>query len=53
MLNTVVVAAYQPTTGGKQLNVLAPGVSIMSLSDPGSYIDTTFPAASHTTTAWK
>jgi serine protease AprX len=31
--------------GGKQLNVLAPGVSILSLRDPGSAIDTAFPAA--------
>jgi serine protease AprX len=31
--------------GGKQINVLAPGVSITSLRDPGSYIDTNFPAA--------
>ena len=31
--------------GGKQINLLAPGVSIMSLRDPGSYIDTTFPTA--------
>ena len=31
--------------GGKQVNVLAPGVSILSLRDNGSYIDTTYPAA--------
>ncbi|MCY1138000.1 S8 family serine peptidase [Actinoplanes sp. Pm04-4] len=31
--------------GGKQINVLAPGVSILSLRDPGSYIDTAYPAA--------
>ncbi|WP_158277678.1 S8 family serine peptidase [Pseudosporangium ferrugineum] len=30
---------------GKQINVLAPGVSILSLRDPGSYIDTEFPSA--------
>ncbi|MEV8508859.1 S8 family serine peptidase [Actinoplanes sp. NPDC051475] len=30
---------------GKQINVLAPGVSIMSLRDGGSYIDTTYPTA--------
>ena len=32
-------------TGGKQINVLAPGVSILSLRDPGSYIDTAYPGA--------
>ena len=32
-------------TAGKQINVLAPGVSIESLRDPGSYIDTTYPTA--------
>ncbi|GAA0798472.1 hypothetical protein Sya03_48640 [Spirilliplanes yamanashiensis] len=32
-------------TGGKQVNVLAPGVSILSLRDPGSYIDTTYSTA--------
>jgi serine protease AprX len=32
-------------TGGKQINVLAPGVSILSLRDPGSYVDTTYPTA--------
>jgi serine protease AprX len=31
--------------GGKQINVLAPGVSIVSLRDPGSAIDTAYPAA--------
>jgi serine protease AprX len=31
--------------GGKQLNVLAPGVSIVSLRDAGSNIDTAFPTA--------
>jgi serine protease AprX len=31
--------------GGKQVNVLAPGVSILSLRDPGSSIDAGFPAA--------
>jgi serine protease AprX len=31
--------------GGKQLNVLAPGVSIVSLRDAGSNIDASFPAA--------
>ena len=31
--------------GGKQVNVLAPGVSIVSLRDNGSFIDTTYPAA--------
>jgi serine protease AprX len=31
--------------GGKQVNVLAPGVSILSLRDPLSYIDGTYPAA--------
>jgi serine protease AprX len=31
--------------GGKQVNVLAPGVSILSLRDSGSYVDNTYPAA--------
>jgi serine protease AprX len=31
--------------GGKQLNVLAPGVSILSLRDGGSYVDSTYPTA--------
>ena len=31
--------------GGKQLNVLAPGASIVSLRDPGSYLDATYPSA--------
>jgi serine protease AprX len=31
--------------GGKQINVLAPGTSILSLRDPLSYIDGTYPAA--------
>jgi serine protease AprX len=31
--------------GGKQLNVLAPGVSILSLRDAGSNIDVTYPTA--------
>ena len=31
--------------GGKQINVLAPGVSLLSLRDPGSYIDTAYPTA--------
>jgi len=31
--------------GGKQINVLAPGASIVSLRDPGSYVDTTYPTA--------
>jgi serine protease AprX len=31
--------------GGKQINVLAPGVSIVSLRDPASYVDGTFPGA--------
>ena len=31
--------------GGKQINVLAPGVSILSLRDPASYIDGSFPSA--------
>jgi serine protease AprX len=35
----------QPTQGGKQLNVLAPGVSIESLRDPLSYIDGTYASA--------
>jgi serine protease AprX len=30
---------------GKQPTVLAPGVSVLSLSDPGSYVDTTYPGA--------
>ncbi len=32
-------------TAGKQINVLAPGVSVISLRDPGSYIDTAHPTA--------
>ncbi|GIF01076.1 S8 family serine peptidase [Paractinoplanes rishiriensis] len=35
----------QPLRGGKQINVLAPGVSILSLSVPGSYLDGAYPAA--------
>ena len=31
--------------GGKQLNVLAPGASIVSLRDEGSYLDATYPSA--------
>ncbi|WP_249998278.1 S8 family serine peptidase [Actinoplanes sp. M2I2] len=31
--------------GGKQINVLAPGASVLSLRDPGSYIDATYPGA--------
>jgi serine protease AprX len=48
---TVTVADDELTTftnvasGGKQADVLAPGVSIESLRDAGSYIDTTYPAA--------
>ncbi|GAB2568108.1 hypothetical protein Aab01nite_43900 [Paractinoplanes abujensis] len=48
---TVSAADDQLTTftnlgvGGKQINVLAPGVSILSLRDPGSYIDTYNPGA--------
>jgi serine protease AprX len=34
-----------PANGGKQVDVLAPGVSILSLRDAGSYIDVTYPAA--------
>jgi len=34
-----------PANGGKQVDVLAPGVSILSLRDSGSYIDTQFPTA--------
>jgi serine protease AprX len=34
-----------PTAGGKQINVLAPGMSIVSLRDPGSFIDGTFSSA--------
>jgi serine protease AprX len=30
---------------GKQINLLAPGMSILSLRDPGSSIDNTYPAA--------
>jgi serine protease AprX len=30
---------------GKQINVLAPGVSMVSLRDSGSYIDTSYPSA--------
>ena len=33
------------STQGKQVNVLAPGVSILSLRDSGSYIDTAHPSA--------
>ncbi len=42
-----ILAAFtnQPTSGGKQVNVLAPGVSIVSLRDPLSYIDGTYPSA--------
>jgi serine protease AprX len=32
-------------TSGKQVNVLAPGVSIVSLRDPGSYVDSAYPTA--------
>jgi serine protease AprX len=32
-------------TAGKQVNLLAPGVSIASLRDPGSYIDSDYPKA--------
>ncbi|MGK5683479.1 S8 family serine peptidase [Actinoplanes sp. URMC 104] len=32
-------------TAGKQINVLAPGTSILSLRDTGSYVDTTYPSA--------
>jgi serine protease AprX len=39
--------------GGKQLNVLAPGVSILSLSDPLSFIDSTYPAARSGTTLFR
>jgi serine protease AprX len=34
-----------PANGGKQVDVLAPGMSILSLRDGGSYIDTQFPTA--------
>ncbi|WP_250032722.1 S8 family serine peptidase [Paractinoplanes maris] len=33
------------SSSGKQINVLAPGVSVLSLRDNGSYIDTTYPTA--------
>ena len=32
-------------TSGKQINILAPGTSLLSLRDNGSYIDTTYPTA--------
>ena len=32
-------------SAGKQINVLAPGVSVLSLRDPGSYLDTSYPGA--------
>ena len=32
-------------SAGKQINVLAPGVSILSLRDNGSYVDTAYPGA--------
>jgi serine protease AprX len=32
-------------SSGKQINVLAPGVSVVSLRDPGSYVDVSYPAA--------
>ncbi len=32
-------------SSGKQINVLAPGVSVVSLRDPGSYIDVSYPTA--------
>jgi serine protease AprX len=34
-----------PKNGGKQVNVLAPGVSIQSLRDPGSNVDVNYPSA--------
>jgi serine protease AprX len=39
--------------GGKQLNVLAPGVSILSLRDAGSNIDNTYPTARVGTTLFR
>ncbi|WP_189171459.1 S8 family serine peptidase [Pilimelia anulata] len=39
--------------GGKQLNILAPGASILSLRDPLSYIDGTYPAARSGETLFK
>ncbi len=48
---TVGVADDQLTTftnlgiSGKQINVLAPGVSVLSLRDNGSYIDSAYPTA--------
>ena len=38
---------------GKQVDVLAPGQSILSLSDPGSYVDTYFPLARSGTTLFR
>jgi len=43
--DTLATFTNQPTNGGKQLNVLAPGVSILSLRNTGSYIDGTYPTA--------
>jgi serine protease AprX len=42
-----------PTNGGKQVNLLAPGVSIPSLRDPGSNIDLSFPSARQGSTLFR
>ena len=51
--DTMAPFTNQPTQGGKQLNVLAPGMSILSLRDPLSYIDTMFPSARSGDTLFK
>jgi serine protease AprX len=51
--DTLTTFTNQPTGGGKQLNVLAPGTSIVSLRDSGSYVDTAFPSARVGTTLFR